>query len=199
MAGYPLSMQNLITQLMQLPGVGPKTAERFAFYIIRADSNYAKGLSESVVNAKKTIRFCARCNNLSDEELCNICKDPLREKHTLCVVEQPINIIALEKSGVFKGLYYCLLGRLSPLEGIGPQELGLERLVTRIRDEHIKEIILATDSDTEGEATALYLARILKNLKVHVTRIASGVPVGFGLENTDYVTLAKALQGRHEI
>jgi len=99
MAGYPLSMQNLITQLMQLPGVGPKTAERFAFYIIRADSNYAKGLSESVVNAKKTIRFCARCNNLSDEELCNICKDPLREKHTLCVVEQPINIIALEKSG----------------------------------------------------------------------------------------------------
>lgn len=192
-------MQNLIKHLMQLPGVGPKTAERFAFYIIRTDTRYAQGLGESLDKVKKTIRFCATCNNLSDEELCHICNDPLRDKHTLCVVEQPIDIISLEKSGAYKGLYYCLLGRLSPLEGIGPQELGLERLVNRIRDEHIKEVILATDSDTEGEATALYLARILKNLKARVTRIASGVPVGLELENTDYITLAKAMQGRQEI
>jgi recombination protein RecR len=182
-----------------MPGIGPKSAERIAFHILRLPHSEAKALAYSILKVKENIRFCRLCGNLSEEDLCGICDGPGRDKEVICVVEQPTDIMAIEKSGAFLGLYHVLGGALSPLDGVGPEDLRIAELLSRIRTQKIKEVIIATDSDSEGETTALYLSRVLKKEKIKVTRIAYGLPMGSNLEYADQVTLARALKGRGEI
>lgn len=196
MTTLPKSMQALIKEFSKMPGVGPKSAERLAFYILRTSGEDVQSLLLAISEVKKSVQFCKICNNLSDADVCTICQDQTRNKTVLCVVEEPNDIIAIEKTKNFNGRYFCLLGALSPLDGIGPEELKIASLVERIRSEGIKEVIIATDSDDEGDTTALYLAKILKPLGVKLTRIGYGIPVGSNLEYMDQATLIKALEGR---
>lgn len=182
-----------------MPGIGIRTAERLAFYVLSANPESMARLSRAVEKVNRTIRFCKRCFNLSEGETCAICNDAGRDSHTLCVVEEPKDIITLERSGVYHGLYHVLLGVLSPLDGIGPQDIKIQSLLARVKAENIREVILATSSDTEGEATALYLIKVLKALKVKVTRLAQGIPVGSDLEFADRATLTRAMETRQEI
>jgi recombination protein RecR len=195
------SMEALIAALKHLPGVGPRTAERYAFYLLSQPSSVSRELSQAIMRIKETIGFCSLCYNLADEDLCTICRDPGRDKATVCVVEDPRSIIALEKAGAFKGVYHVLLGALSPLDGITPKDLKIQELKERVKSGSVKEVILATDSDLEGESTALYLTRELKpfSLSVKTTRLASGLPMGSAIEYADQVTLGRALEGRREI
>lgn len=199
MEKYTKSMSKLIFALKKMPGVGPKSAERMAFHILRLPHSEAKSLAYSILKVKESIKFCKTCGNLSEEDLCTICDNPLRDKSIICVVEQPTDIIAIEKSGAFKGLYHVLGGSLSPLDGVGPENLRMKELLGRARTQKAEEIIVATDSDSEGETTALYVARLLKKEKIKVTRIAYGLPMGSNLEYADQLTLAKALKGRNPI
>jgi recombination protein RecR len=199
MSGFPVSMKALIEEFSKMPGIGPKSAQRLAFYILRSAKNDAQALAGAIMKVKESVRFCRACNNLSDEETCEICKSPSRDRTLLCVVEEPNDIIAIERSGNFNGVYHVLLGSLSPLDGIGPSDLKIEELLGRVKKERFKEIVIATDFNTEGEATALYLQKVLKGSGARVTRVAYGIPVGGDLEYADQATITKAFEGRREI
>ena len=193
------SFERLIGALKRLPGVGPKQAERFAIHLLRAPRSEVEGLVEALREAKAAMRLCARCGDYTDREVCRLCSDPARDAAILCVVEEPQDVAALERSRAFKGLYHVLHGSLSPLDGIGPDRIKARELVERVKDGAVREVILATDPDTEGEATALYLAQLLKPFAVKVTRIAHGVPLGGDLDYLDERTLSHALSGRREV
>lgn len=197
--GYPECMRELIEEFARMPGVGMRTAERLAFYVLTADKTAAERLSASIRKVNDSIRYCAKCFNLSENEFCSICSDHTRDATRVCVVEEPKDIISIERSGVFHGLYHVLLGVLSPLDGVGPQDIKTAELVARVKTQGIQEVILGTTSDTEGEATALYLARTLKPLKVKTTRLAQGIPVGSDLEFADRATLMRAIEMRQDI
>lgn len=191
---------DLIEELSKLPGIGKKSAQRLAFHIINMDEESAVKLSKAIIKAKKDIKYCTVCCNLTDVDPCNICRNAKRDKITICVVADPRDVVAIEKTREFDGLYHVLHGNISPMEGIGPDEIKIKELLSRIKlNSEIKEIILATSSTIEGEATAMYLSRLLKPMGIKVTRIASGIPVGGDLEYADEITLSKALEGRVEI
>ena len=198
MTAFPVSMKNLIEQFSKLPGIGPKSAQRLAFYILKASNEDVEAMAKAMLKVKTAVKSCRLCNNLSDEEMCEICKSPARDRSILCVVEEPNDIVTIERSGNFNGLYHVLLGSLSPLDGIGPEDLKVKELLERVKAEKFKEIIMATDFNTEGEATALYLFRILKDSRAKLTRVAYGIPVGGDLEYADQATIIKAFEGRRE-
>ena len=199
MEQYPIPIGNLIEQLSKLPGIGKKTAQRLAFYILEMDDLEVEKLSKSIINAKEKIRLCSVCCNLTDEDPCHICKDKGRDESTICVVEGPKDIIAMEKSNEYKGKYHVLHGVISPMDNIGPDQIKVKELLKRLEDGEVKEVILATNPTVEGEATALYISKLLKPLGVKTTRIAHGIPVGGDLEYFDEVTLSKAMENRREI
>ena len=192
-------LARLIDELKHLPGIGAKSAQRIAFHILRGSRDDAARLSQALLDAKDRIGLCVVCNNISDGELCPICRDTRRDQKIVCVVEEPHNIIVIEKTGQFQGLYHVLHGSLSPLRGIGPDQLRLKSLLERLHKGGIEEIIAATNPTAEGEATAVYLSRLLKPLGVRVTRIAMGIPVGSDLDYVDEVTMLKSMEGRKEI
>jgi recombination protein RecR len=196
---YPGSIKTLIDNLARLPGIGRKTAERLAMHILQQPENDARRLADSIVALKKKLRLCSRCFALSDDVLCRICSDPSRETGLICVVEQPADMASIEKSGAFKGRYHILGGVISPMDGIGPDDIKIAELVVRVKNEAVGEIILATGTNVEGESTAAYIAGVLVPLAVKVTRIASGVPMGGDLKYVDQVTLKRAMESRHGI
>jgi recombination protein RecR len=195
---YPHSLLKLIDEFTKFPGIGPKTAQRLAFHVLNMDEKDVESFSKALVDAKKNIKYCSVCGNLTDVDPCIICKNTERDKTTICVVEEPKDVIAMERTREFFGIYHVLHGSISPLGGIGPDDIRIKELLSRITPE-VKEVILATNPNVEGEATAMYIARLLKPLGVKVTRIAHGIPVGGDLEYADEVTLSKALEGRREI
>ena len=197
MSYYPTSIRDLIKNIAKLPGIGEKTAERLAMHVLRAPRQEAEKLAQSILNIKDKVRFCTRCFALSDGDLCNICSDPARDPSVLCVVEQPADMVAIEKSGAFRGLYHILSGVLSPMNGIGPENIRIRELLTRIQKDQVEETVLATGTNVEGEATASYIAQLLEKYPIKVTRIASGVPMGGDLKYVDQVTLKKAMETRH--
>jgi recombination protein RecR len=192
-------VQSLVDELGRLPGIGPKSAQRIAFYLLKAAPEDANRLARAVVEAKERVSWCRRCFNFAEGELCVYCRDDRRDPTLLCVVEEPRDIVAVERTQEYRGRYHVLLGAISPIEGIGPDQLKVKELLTRVGDEGVQEVILATNPNIEGEATAMYLARLLKPLGLRVTRIASGLPVGGDLEYADEVTLGRALEGRREV
>src|SRR5215207_7487470 len=196
---YTPPVQALIDELGRLPGVGPKSAQRIAFHLVKVPDDDANRLAHAITDAKQKVRFCARCFNVADSELCPICADDRRDNTTICVVEESRDIVAIEKTGEFRGRYHVLLGAMSPLEGIGPEQLKIRELLARLGPEGVEEVIVCTNPNTEGEVTAMYLARMLKPLGLKVTRIASGLPVGGDLEYADELTLGRALEGRRTI
>ena len=199
MAYYPAPVARLIEALQRLPGVGPKTAQRMTFFLLKRSADEVRELSESLVAVKERIVYCRACFNVTDEDPCRICADPARDDRVLCVVEEPNDMLAMERTGEFRGRYHVLLGALSPLDGIGPEDIKVRELLARLDAGETTEVILATNPNVEGEATALYLAKLLRPLGLRVTRIARGLPVGGDLEYADQVTLSKALEGRREI
>jgi len=196
---YTESLDRLVKALAKLPGIGSRSAQKLAFYLMKISKEEAKELAQAIVDIKEKTNYCSICNNFSEEKLCSICKNPDRDNSTVCVVEEPNDIIAIEKIGVYKGTYHVLMGAISPLDGIGPDDLKIEELLRRISAANVKEVILATNPNTEGEATAIYLGKIISPLGVIVTRIARGIPVGGNIEYTDQATLAKAMEKRGEI
>ncbi len=196
---YEGAVQDLIEALGRLPGVGPKGAQRIAFHLLNADPADAQRLARAILDVKEKVRFCARCFNVSEHEECRICRDQRRDLSLLCVVEEPRDVLALEKTGEFRGRYHVLGGAISPIDGVGPDDLHVKELVARLGDEPVAEVVLATNPNIEGEATASYLARLLKSMGVRVTRIASGLPVGGDLEYADEVTLGRAFSGRRDL
>lgn len=194
---YPPSLALLIEELKRLPGIGEKNAQRLAFYLLGAPRERGEALSRAITEMKNRIGSCARCFNLAEEDLCPICQDPERQGRYLCVVESPRDLMAIESTGQYRGGYHVLTGVLSPMKGIGPEDLTIEKLVQRVENEKIEEVIVATNLDVEGEATASYLAGLLKPKGTRITRIARGIPVGGSLENADQVTLGMALDGRN--
>lgn len=199
MSAYTKSMDRLISALTKLPGIGAKSAERIAMHILKSPKEEAAFLTDAIMRLKETTGFCKACYNLSEGELCRICSDPQRDRTVILVVEAPKDIVAIEKTGTYHGLYHVLLGALSPLDGIGPDELKIKELLRRIKADKIMEVIIATDADTEGETTALYISKLLKDQGVKTSRIAYGLPVGSNLEYADQATLARALEGRREV
>ncbi len=199
MSHYPSSIQKLIENFSRLPGIGEKTAERLAMHVLRAPRSEAEQLSRSIKGIKEKIRLCSMCFAFSDADICNICSDQKRTSSILCVVEQPPDMVAIEKSGSFAGLYHILQGVLSPMNGVGPDSVRIKELISRIAQGKIKEVILATSTNVEGEATAAYIAERLENYQVKVTRIASGVPMGGDLKYVDQVTLKRAMETRHAV
>ena len=195
---YDGPVQDLIDELGRLPGVGPKSAQRIAFYLLKLPKGDAQQLATAIVEVKERIGFCGTCWNISESDLCGLCADPQRQTGSLCVVEEPKDVIALERAG-FRGRYHVLQGALNPMEGIGPEQLRIRELMSRISDEEVQELILCTNPNIEGEATAMYLSRQLHPLGIKVTRIASGLPVGGDLEYADELTLGRALEGRREL
>ena len=193
------AIEGLKQALRRLPGVGPKSAQRMAFHLLARDRDGARALSEAIRAALERVHHCRRCNDFSEEEICPLCASPRRDHSLLCVVESPADLASIEQSGAYQGLYFVLMGRLSPLDGIGPDELGLQRLESLLDEGQITEIILATNLTVEGEATAHYISELARARQVRATRIAYGVPVGGELEYTDRGTLARALSGRREI
>ena len=189
----------MIEALQRLPGVGPKTAQRMTFFLLKRPLDEVRELSESLLAVKERIVSCSTCFNVTDQDPCRICADPTRDRKLLCVVEEPNDLLAMERTGEYRGHYHVLMGALSPLEGIGPDDLKVRELLLRLEADSATEVILATNPNVEGEATALYLAKLLRPLTVRVTRIARGLPVGGDLEYADQVTLTKALEGRREI
>jgi recombination protein RecR len=198
-AVYTQPVQALIDELGRLPGIGPKSAQRIAFHLLKVPADDVARLASAITEAKAKVRFCARCWNVAEAELCPICADDRRDSSVLCVVEESRDIVAIEKTGEFRGRYHVLLGAMSPLEGIGPEQLKMKELFARLEPEGVQEVILCTNPNTEGEVTAMYLARLLAPLGLRVTRIASGLPVGGDLEYADELTLGRALEGRREI
>lgn len=196
---YEGVIQELIDELGRLPGVGPKSAQRIAFYLLQADEDQAKRLAEVLTEVKERVRFCEKCGNVAEAQLCNICRDPRRSKASICVVEESKDVQAIERTREFKGLYHVLGGAISPIEGIGPDNLRIKELVSRLADPEIKEIIIATDPNLEGEATATYLTRMLSPMGITISRLASGLPVGGDLEYADEITLGRAFEGRRTV
>ena len=192
-------VENLITELTKLPGIGRKTAQRLAFFILTMSQEDAKGISRAINELKDKARFCRECFNITENDLCSICSNNSRDRSKLCVVEEPSNIFVIEKTGSFNGLYHVLLGALSPIDGLTPDKLKINELVERVKEDSIKEIIIATNPNTKGEMTAQYIREILKPFPVKVTRIAYGLPIGGDIEFADEVTLGKALEGRREM
>ncbi len=193
---YPASMNKLIAELSKLPGIGPKTAQRLAFHLFERPREEVLRLASAMIEAKDKLEFCQICGHLTEKTPCLICRDEARDHELLCVVEEPRDVIAVEKTREYRGVYHVLHGVLSPLEGIGPEDLRIKELLERLKKEHFREVILACDPDVEGETTALYLAKLIKPFNVKVTRLARGLPVGGDLEYIDEVTLGKALEGR---
>jgi recombination protein RecR len=193
---YEGIIQDLIDELGRLPGVGPKSAQRIAFHIIQSDRIDVSRLAEILKTVKERVKFCTTCGNISEEELCRICKDPRRDNSSICVVEESKDVLAIEKTREFKGRYHVLGGAISPIDGIGPENLRIKELMTRLAQTQINEVIIATDPNLEGEATATYLTRLIKPLGVKVSRLASGLPVGGDLEYADEITLGRAFEGR---
>ncbi len=196
---YTAPVQTLIDEFGRLPGVGPKSAQRIAFHLLKLPEADAQRLAHAILDAKAKVRFCERCFNVASAELCPICTDDRRDPSLLCVVEESRDIVAIERTGEFRGRYHVLLGAMNPLEGIGPEQLKVRELVARIEPEGITEVIVCTNPNTEGEVTAMYLARLLSPLGLTVTRIASGLPVGGDLEYADELTLGRAIEGRRSI
>ena len=199
MATMPVSLRRLVEQLTRLPGVGEKSAMRLAFFLLRADAEYARALADAITALKREIRFCSRCLGFTDQDPCALCADPRRSDEVVCVVEDPADVMAIERAGDFRGRYHVLHGTLAPLEGVGPEQLKVTELLTRLREGSVREVILATNPTVEGEATALYLAKLIKPIGVKVTRIAHGLPMGGDVEYADGVTLSRALEGRREM
>lgn len=199
MATYTDSIEKLIECLIRLPGIGRRSAERIVTYILGASRDEMKNLSEAISKVKESVRFCRLCNNFSEEDFCKICQDSRRTKDIICIVENPGDVTAIEKAGYFNGVYHVLLGSISPLEGKGPSDLKIEGLLQRIKENSVKEIIIATDADTEGETTAIYLTKLIKPSGVSLSRIGLGLPVGSNLEYADPTTLSKALESRRAI
>ena len=199
MAVYTQPVQALIDELGRLPGIGPKSAQRIAFHLLKLPTEDVTRLAMSISDAKARVRFCTRCWNFADGELCPICLDDRRDATTLCVVEESRDIVSIEKTGEFRGRYHVLLGAMSPLDGIGPEQLKMKELFARLEPEGVQEVIVCTNPNTEGEVTAMYLARMLRPFGIRVTRIASGLPVGGDLEYADELTLGRALEGRREL
>ncbi|MFM8858458.1 MAG: recombination mediator RecR [Actinomycetota bacterium] len=200
MAGsYTVPVQTLIDQLGRLPGIGPKSAQRIAFHLLKLPADDVKRLASAIIDAKERVRFCSICFNFAEGDLCPICADPRRDASVICVVEESRDIIALERTGEFRGRYHVLLGVMNPIEGIGPEQLKIRELITRLSTEEITEVIVCTNPNTEGEVTASYLSRLLKPFDIKVTRPASGLPVGGDLEYADELTLGRALSGRRSI
>jgi recombination protein RecR len=199
MASYTESIERLINRLIKLPGIGRRSAERIIGYILEAGEEETRGLAEAIIKVKENVHFCRICHNLSEQETCSVCRDIRRNRNLLCVVEKPSDVTSIEKTGTFHGLYHVLLGAIAPLEGKGPGDLKIDSLINRIKEEHTQEVIIATDSDTEGEATALYLAQLIKPLGISLSRIGLGLPVGSNLEYADSATLSKALESRRPV
>ncbi len=199
MPDYAEPITRLIEELKHLPGIGQKTAQRLAFFLLRTDRERALALAEAIRKARETIRECSTCHNLTDVDPCQYCTSPARNRRTICVVEEAPNIIPIEKTRQYNGLYHVLGGTLSPLQGVGPEQLHIKSLLERLKSGQVEEIIIATNPTAEGEATAMYLSRLLKPLGVRVTRIATGIPVGSELEYADEVTMVKAMEGRREL
>ncbi len=193
---YEGVVQDLIDELGRLPGVGPKGAQRIAFHLLASDAVDVRRLAAALVEVKDKVRFCAVCGNVAEEEQCRICRDPRRDPALICVVEEPKDVVAIERTREFRGRYHVLGGAISPIEGIGPDDLRVRELMRRLADDTVAEVILATDPNLEGEATATYLARLIKPMGLRVTRLASGLPVGGDLEYADEVTLGRAFEGR---
>ena len=198
-SAYTPPVQALIDELGRLPGIGPKSAQRIAFHLLKAPAEEATRLATAIREAKEKVRFCERCFNVSESELCGYCADDRRDSTIICVVEEARDIVAVERTGEYRGRYHVLLGAMSPLEGIGPEQLKIRELLARLGPEGVEEVIVCTNPNTEGEVTAMYLARMLKPLGLKVTRIASGLPVGGDLEYADELTLGRALEGRRAI
>lgn len=192
-------IQDLVDELARLPGIGPKTAQRLAFFILKLDSEDARRLAAAIIEVKEKIRFCSRCFNVSTVELCEYCSDDRRDGKLLCAVEEARDIVAVEKTGEFRGRYHVLGGAISPIDGVGPDDLHISELLARISEDDVKEVIVATNPNVEGDATAMYLHRLLSPLGVEVSRIASGLPVGGDLEYADEVSLGRALEGRRRM
>jgi len=196
---YEGAIQDLIDELGRLPGIGPKSAQRIAFHIIQSERVDVSRLADVLRTVKERVKFCTQCGNISEEELCKICRDPRRENSTICVVEESKDVMAIEKTREFRGTYHVLGGAISPIDGIGPENLRIRELMVRLGDTNIQEVIIATDPNLEGEATASYLIRQIKPLGIKVSRLASGLPVGGDLEYADEVTLGRAFEGRRTI
>ncbi len=196
---YEGPVQDLIEELGRLPGIGPKSAQRLAFHLLTIEHTDAERLARTIVAVKEKVRFCARCFNVAELDECRICRDARRDATVVCVVEEPRDLMAMERTGEFRGRYHVLGGAISPIDGIGPDDLRIKELMTRIGDEGITEVVIATNPNIEGEATASYLARMLKAMEVRVSRIASGLPVGGDLEYADEVTLGRAFAGRRQL
>jgi recombination protein RecR len=196
---YAPPIARLLEELERLPGIGPKSAQRIAYFILRSDEEVAGRLAASLLEVKSAIHFCPRCFDFAEAELCEVCADPERDTTLLCVVEEPRDVVAIERTGEFRGLYHVLGGVISPIDGIGPEQLRVRELLDRVSGGTVAEVVVATNTTVEGETTALYLARMLKPLGLRVTRIASGLPVGGDLEYADEVTLGRALEARREL
>jgi recombination protein RecR len=196
---YEGVVQDLIDELGRLPNIGPKSAQRIAFHLLQADPVDVRRLADVLVRAKEQVRFCAVCGNVAEQQECRICRDPRRDPSSICVVEESKDVVAIEKTREFRGRYHVLGGAISPIDGIGPDDLRVKELVKRLADGAITEVILATDPNLEGEATATYLARLIKPMGLRVTRLASGLPVGGDLEYADEVTLGRAFEGRRQL
>ncbi len=193
---YPKLIENLIERLIKLPGVGRRSAERIVYWMLAQEPQDVKALADSIQQLKEGLRFCKQCNHLSEQELCLVCADSNRDRKIICIVESPKDLLAIERTGSYRGIYYVLLGNISPSEGRGPDDLNCLKLIARIKDEGIAEIVIATDPDAEGEMTALYLARELKNLGARISRIGLGIPVGSAVEYADISTLAMSMNSR---
>lgn len=199
MKQYPRPLARLINEMSKLPGIGSKTAQRLAFHILSLEDKEAEQLAQAILSAKKELRYCSVCGNLTDTDPCAVCSDPSRDADIICVVESPKDVMALERIREFNGLYHVLNGVISPMDGIGPEDINLMSLLKRLQNSDVKELIIATNPNIEGEATAMYIARLIKPSGIKVTRIAHGIPVGGDLEYADEVTLLKAVEGRREL
>ncbi len=196
---HPESLSRLIERLQKLPGIGAKSAQRLAYHVLRTPREDADLLCAAIQDVKERVTYCTMCNNITDVDPCRFCADERRERHVICVVEEPQNVAAVEKTREFRGLYHVLMGALSPLQGVGPDDLKIKGLLSRVADGSVTEVVLATNPNVEGEATALYLARLLKPLGLRVTRIATGIPVGSDIEYADEITMSKAMSGRRDV
>ncbi len=199
MSQYAKPLQNLIRELSKLPGIGGKTAQRLAFHILSMDDREAASLAGAITQAKTEMKYCSVCGNLTDKDPCAICTDPSRDQSTICVVEQARDVAAMERMKEYKGLYHVLHGAISPMDGVGPEDIKLRELIVRLQQNDVQEVILATNPTIEGEATAMYTARLIKPAGIKVSRIAHGIPVGGDLEYADEITLSKAMEGRNEL
>ncbi|MCL7452801.1 MAG: recombination mediator RecR [Anaerolineae bacterium] len=195
----PEPVTRLIEAFAQLPGIGPKTASRLTFYLLRRPAEQTEALAEALRDLKERIIFCQKCFNITEESPCRICQDEGRERGIVCVVEEPLDVLAIDRTGEYRGLYHVLHGAISPVEGIGPDELRINELMARLKEEPVQEVLLATNPNLEGEATAMYLARLIQPMGIRVTRLARGLPIGGDLEYADAVTLSRALEGRQEM